>query len=195
MERLLYSSSPTPLKVHLKSSSFVPRLGRIDSPSLGFLLPTRPKSRRVSSLSCKNENPSPSSSCTSSPLNNSPALSSSRAGLPNGSVPKPHFLKQIEGEASEKRKVWSSGLWFVWKLFCYGFSFVGFSFMIENYHLLRFFVVVLCQFHGSWWETICWWVVWLLGKREEKREENLKSSSHFLFFFLWILRNSWEHKR
>ncbi|XP_059454319.1 chloroplast protein FOR GROWTH AND FERTILITY 2 [Corylus avellana] len=109
MERLLYSSSPTPFKVHLKSSSFVPRLGRIDSPSLGFLLPTRPKSRRVISLSCKNENPSPSSSCTSSPLNNSQAPSSSRAGSPNGSVPKPHFLKQIEGEASEKRKAITAG--------------------------------------------------------------------------------------
>lgn len=66
MDRLLSSSSPTPLKIHhFKSSPFVPRLGRIDSVRLSFASSTRPDFRRLTSLSCKHGNPSTSSSPSS----------------------------------------------------------------------------------------------------------------------------------
>ncbi|GMY05438.1 urease accessory protein ureh [Fagus crenata] len=109
MERLLYSSSPTPFRLALKPSPFLRRLGRVDSSRLGFSLLTRTESRRVGIFSCKNENPSPSSACSSSPLDNSRALPSYRIGSPNGSVPKPNFLEQIAVGASEQRKAITAG--------------------------------------------------------------------------------------
>ncbi|XP_050260564.1 uncharacterized protein LOC126705554 [Quercus robur] len=109
MERLLYSSSPTPFKLILKPCPFVPRLARVDSARLAFSPLTRAKSRRVGSFSCKNENPSPFSACSSSPLDNLHALPSSPVGSPNGSVPKPNLLKQIAVGASEKRKAITAG--------------------------------------------------------------------------------------
>ncbi|XP_075674000.1 chloroplast protein FOR GROWTH AND FERTILITY 2-like [Castanea sativa] len=109
MERLLYSSSPTPFKLTLKPSPFVPRLGRVDSARLAFSPLTRAESRRVVSFSCKNENPSRFSACSSSPLDNLHPLPSSRVGSPNGSVPKPNLLKQIAVGSSEKRKAITAG--------------------------------------------------------------------------------------
>ncbi|KAL4616223.1 hypothetical protein ACB092_07G183100 [Castanea dentata] len=109
MERLLYSSSPTPFKLSLKPFPFVPRLGRVDSARLAFSPLTRAESRRVASFSCKNENPSRFSACSSSPLDNLHPLPSSRVGSPNGSVPKPNLLKQIAVGSSEKRKAITAG--------------------------------------------------------------------------------------
>ncbi|KAF3952126.1 hypothetical protein ACB098_07G147000 [Castanea mollissima] len=109
MERLLYSSSPTPFKLTLKPSPFVPRLGRVDSARLAFSPLTRAESRRVASFSCKNENPSRFSACSSSPLDNLHPLPSSRVGSPNGSVPKPNLLKLIAVGSSEKRKAITAG--------------------------------------------------------------------------------------
>ncbi|KAG6711925.1 hypothetical protein I3843_05G074600 [Carya illinoinensis] len=113
MERLLYSSSPTPFKLHPKRALFVPRFGGLDSARLGFLQTIPSDSRRVSSFSCKNDDPSPSSSCSSSGLRNSPALPSSRLGSPNGPVRKPHLLKQIAVGTTEQRKVVTAGTFMV----------------------------------------------------------------------------------
>ncbi|PON32501.1 high-affinity nickel-transport family protein [Parasponia andersonii] len=112
MERLLSSSSPTPLKTHLIPSPFLARLARVDSSKLSF----RPELRRFSSLSCKSENSSPSSiqpyssSSLSTPSNNLPAaLSSSPDASSNGSVPEPQNLKQISIGAFQKSKALTAG--------------------------------------------------------------------------------------
>lgn len=150
MERLLYSSSPTPFKLTLKPSPFVPRLARVDSARLAFSPLTRAESRRFGSFSCKNENPSPFSACSSSPLDNLHALPSSPVGSPNGSVPKPNLLKQIAVGASEKRKVWSlcNDLCKNWNFF--GFPFVGFVFFDCKWSYAAFTsLFLLCGFHGS----------------------------------------------
>ncbi|KAG7978241.1 hypothetical protein I3843_05G074600 [Carya illinoinensis] len=47
MERLLYSSSPTPFKLHPKRALFVPRFGGLDSARLGFLQTIPSDSRRI----------------------------------------------------------------------------------------------------------------------------------------------------
>lgn len=107
MERLLYSSSPTPFKLRPKNSPFVHhRLCGFDSAKLGFLRPTRPESKRFGSFSCKRKNPSSSSSsCSSSASSNSLALPSSLVGSPAGSLPKSHFLKRVSVGTSDQQKV------------------------------------------------------------------------------------------
>ncbi|KAG6709235.1 hypothetical protein I3843_06G115500 [Carya illinoinensis] len=111
MERLLYSSSPTPFKLRPKNSPFVHhRLCGFDSAKLGFLRPTRPESKRFGSFSCKRKNPSSSSSsCSSSASSNSLALPSSLVGSPAGSLPKSHFLKRVSVGTSDQQKVINVG--------------------------------------------------------------------------------------
>ncbi|KAK4847765.1 hypothetical protein QYF36_005634 [Acer negundo] len=112
MERILYSSSPTHFtKTHLKSSPFLPRLPRFDSPQLRFLPKSRPESRRLNSISCKNGNfphfsPSSSSSLSSlssSKLNNSHSVPPPppSVDLPNESVP--------DTRAVERKKAIAAG--------------------------------------------------------------------------------------
>lgn len=115
MERLLYSSSsPTPLKIHRKPTHFLSGLGRIDSPKLGFLSLSRPEFRRVNSVACKHENPS-------TPPNKLPCVSPLRIGSSTGSMPKFHFLNQIENGAT---KFHIKVLSFIWLKLCWDL-FVG----------------------------------------------------------------------
>ncbi|KAL6180441.1 hypothetical protein ACLB2K_047104 [Fragaria x ananassa] len=108
MERLLSSSTPTP-KLHLKPSSFHHRLARLDSSNLNFPSSKLPSLRRVASVICKHQNPSPFSSSSSSP-EGLPSLSSNRAGSgPNGSEPKTHLLNQIADGASKQPKAITTG--------------------------------------------------------------------------------------
>ncbi|KAM1137031.1 hypothetical protein PS2_034820 [Malus domestica] len=112
MERLLSSSPPTPLKLHLKPSPFLSRLARIDSAKLGFPASQLPNLRRVRLVSCKHQNPSPFSSgspSSSAPSNILPSLSSNRAGSPNGSEPKSQILNQIATRDSKQRKAITTG--------------------------------------------------------------------------------------
>ncbi|EEF29195.1 uncharacterized protein LOC8270669 [Ricinus communis] len=102
MERLLYSSSPTPLKFSLKSTSFLPR---IHSLKLGFGPLTRPDFRRVNSVSCKHDNPS-------NPLT-SVKLPSLSPLPPTGSTPKSHFNNQIENGAPLQQKAATLGTFLV----------------------------------------------------------------------------------
>ncbi|KDP29668.1 hypothetical protein JCGZ_18830 [Jatropha curcas] len=106
MERLLYSSSPTSIKLNLKPCPFLPRLGRIDSPKLGFLPFPRLESRRVNSVSCKHENPS-------RPSAKLPSLPSLRAYSPIESMPKSHSPKQIANGAPIQPKAVNLGTFVV----------------------------------------------------------------------------------
>lgn len=106
MERLLYSSSPSLLKIQSKHSSFLPRLGRCDLPRLSFCSPNRPEWRRVNSISCKNENPSLPSSSQPSQLSNPAFLLSPGDDSPTGSAPNSNILNQIAERAVNQRKVW-----------------------------------------------------------------------------------------
>ncbi|KAL6275015.1 hypothetical protein ACE6H2_025707 [Prunus campanulata] len=102
MKRLLSSSSPTPLKLHVKPSPFLPPLARIASAKLNFPASQLPNLRRVSLVSCKHQNPSPifsSSPSSSAPSNILPALSPNRPELPN-----PQIIKKIANGASTQRK-------------------------------------------------------------------------------------------
>lgn len=107
MERRLIYSNPFPSKLHLKSSLFLPRLGRFDASKFGISLASRTESRRVNSFSCKLEYPSANSSFVSAlTLRNSEklsSLSSSPADLPDGSGPKPHFINKIADTFAEKK--------------------------------------------------------------------------------------------
>lgn len=120
MDRLLYSSSPTPLKPHLKRLPHLPRLGRIDPSKLHFPSSTRSEFAGLNSFSCRNQNPILSSS-PPSPLPISSNTSLSLTDSRDGSAPKPHFLPQIEispsGERKVCRKVWSMGVVFETLLF------------------------------------------------------------------------------
>ncbi|KAB5541597.1 hypothetical protein DKX38_014571 [Salix brachista] len=99
MERLLYSSSPTPLKTHLKKPTpLLPRVCRLELPKPSFPSLTRPKFRRVNSVSCKHENPS-------SPFIKLPSLSPFQVESSSGSTPKSHFVKQIVDKVSVKSKL------------------------------------------------------------------------------------------
>ncbi|EOX97640.1 High-affinity nickel-transport family protein [Theobroma cacao] len=105
MERLLYSSSPTALKISPRPSPFLSRLGRFDSPKVNFLPSlTQPQLRRVISISCKTDNPSQFSSPQSNPSNELPSLLSPRLDSANGSTPSFNFLKLIAIGASAQRK-------------------------------------------------------------------------------------------
>ncbi|OAY37370.1 uncharacterized protein LOC110626849 [Manihot esculenta] len=99
MERLLYSSSPTPtLKFHLKPTLFLPPLRRVDSLKFGLPSIPRPEFRRLNLVSCKHENPS-----------TPPPLVFSRTG----SVPKSHFHQQIVNGAPVQQKVVNLGTFII----------------------------------------------------------------------------------
>ncbi|XVF45547.1 hypothetical protein PTKIN_Ptkin02bG0214900 [Pterospermum kingtungense] len=102
MERLLYSSSPTPLEISRKPS---PRLARFDSTKLNFFHSvTPPQLRRVISISCSAKNPSHFSSSQPNPTNELPSLRS-----PNGSTLSSDFLNVIANGASAQRKAIKAG--------------------------------------------------------------------------------------
>ncbi|KAK6240750.1 Urease accessory protein UreH-like [Theobroma cacao] len=110
MERLLYSSSSTALKISPRPSPFLSRLGRFDSPKVNFLPSlTQPQLRRVISISCKTDNPSQFSSPQSNPSNELPSLLSPRLDSANGSTPSFNFLKLIAIGASAQRKAITAG--------------------------------------------------------------------------------------
>ncbi|XVE67168.1 hypothetical protein DITRI_Ditri08aG0138900 [Diplodiscus trichospermus] len=108
MERLLHSSSPTHLEISRKPSPFLFRFGRFDSPKLNFLPSlARPQLRRVISISCKAENPSPFSSPLSNPRNE---LSTPSGDSANWSTLSSNFLKLIAIQASAQRKAITAGM-------------------------------------------------------------------------------------
>ncbi|MFQ6654805.1 hypothetical protein Gotur_025631 [Gossypium turneri] len=111
MERLLYSSSPTPLEISRKPSPSLSRLARFDSPTLGFVPSlTRPQLRRFISISCKaDNNPSHFSYPLSNPSNELPSLGSPRVDSANGSTPTSNFLKLVAIKASAQRKAITAG--------------------------------------------------------------------------------------
>uniref|UniRef100_A0A6N2L4W7 Uncharacterized protein n=1 Tax=Salix viminalis TaxID=40686 RepID=A0A6N2L4W7_SALVM len=104
MERLLYSSSPTPLKTHLKKPTpLLPRVCRLELPKPGFPSLTRPKFRRVNSVSCKHENPS-------TPFIKLSSLSPLQVDSSSGSTPKSQLVKQIVDKVSVKSKATTIGI-------------------------------------------------------------------------------------
>ncbi|XVE48851.1 hypothetical protein DITRI_Ditri01bG0035000 [Diplodiscus trichospermus] len=110
MEKLLYSSSPTPFEISRKSSTFISRFGRFDSRKLNFLPSlTRPQLRRVISISCKAEDPSLLYSRPSNPSNELPTPRSPQVVSANGSTPDSNFLKLIAIGASAQRKAITAG--------------------------------------------------------------------------------------
>ncbi|KAJ9178800.1 hypothetical protein P3X46_010652 [Hevea brasiliensis] len=103
MERLLHSSSPTPiLKFHLKPNPFLPPLRRFDLPKLGFPSLERPEFRRLNLVSCSHENPS-------TPSIKLPSLSPPPVYSRTGSIPKSHFPQQIANGASVQQKAVNLG--------------------------------------------------------------------------------------
>lgn len=107
MERLLYSSSPTPLKTHFKKPTpLLPRLCKLELPKPGFPSLTRPVFRRVNSVSCKHENPS-------NPFIKLPSLSPLKVDSSSGSTPKSHLVKQIVDGVSVKSKAATVGIFMV----------------------------------------------------------------------------------
>lgn len=124
MERLLYSSSPTPLKPHLRRPPLLPRLPRIDQLKLHFPSSTRSEFGGVNSFSCRSENlflPSSSSRPPPASSNSLLSLTDSR----DGSSPNPHLCQRIEIPPSAGRKVfrqiWSMGVVFATLLYFDGF--------------------------------------------------------------------------
>ncbi|KAK8479978.1 hypothetical protein V6N13_090071 [Hibiscus sabdariffa] len=111
MERLLYSSSPTPLEISRKPSPFLSRLPRFDSPKPSSVPSlTRPQLKRIISISCKaDNNPSRFSYPQSNPSNESPSLGSPPIDSANGSTPTFNFLKLIAIKASAQRKAITPG--------------------------------------------------------------------------------------
>ena len=96
MERLLYSPSPTFLKINLNSSLTLLWSGRIDSLKLNFPLPTRHGLKPLGLTFCKNEKPSRSSFCCLSSSN-----LSSDSIFPSDSLagsPKLDFLEHFAGK-------------------------------------------------------------------------------------------------
>ncbi|CAK7329483.1 unnamed protein product [Dovyalis caffra] len=107
MERLLYSSSPTTLKIHLKKPTpLVPRLSKLELPKLGFPSLTRPEFRRVNSVSCKHEDPS-------TPFIKLPSPSPLQVFSSTGSTPKSRLVKQIVDGVSVKSKAATVGIFMV----------------------------------------------------------------------------------
>ncbi|KAF5947020.1 hypothetical protein HYC85_017248 [Camellia sinensis] len=99
MERLIYSN-PIPSKLHRKPfSPNLPRLARVDAARLGLPSPPRTEFRWVASLSRKNK--------TKFPVKY--LISSSLVDSPDGSKPKPHFLKQIVERSSQPPKAVAAG--------------------------------------------------------------------------------------
>ncbi|CAK9153979.1 unnamed protein product [Ilex paraguariensis] len=111
MEKLIYSN-PIPSKLHLKPYPFLTRLGRVDAPKLVLPSSRRTESQRVNSFSCKQEDPYSNSSSSNSPINfsdNYTAKASSTVDFPDGSVPKPQFLKQIADAFPRQQKAVAAG--------------------------------------------------------------------------------------
>ncbi|XP_023553739.1 uncharacterized protein LOC111811217 [Cucurbita pepo subsp. pepo] len=103
MERLLYSPSPTFLKINLNSSLTLLWSGRIDSLKLNFPLPTRHGLKPLGLTFCKNEKPSRSSFCCLSSSN-----LSSDSIFPSDSLagsPKLDFLEHFAGKEKVKRSL------------------------------------------------------------------------------------------
>ncbi|XP_060963996.1 chloroplast protein FOR GROWTH AND FERTILITY 2-like [Cannabis sativa] len=118
MDRLLSSSSSatSPFKFYFKPS---PSLPRFDSTKLTLLPSSPPQLRRLTSLFCKSQASSPSSSSFSTPSNSLQAFcfssstspSSSPHGSSNESVPESQNLKQISNGAFERSKATSAGVY------------------------------------------------------------------------------------
>ncbi|KAE8698739.1 Glycerate dehydrogenase isoform 1 [Hibiscus syriacus] len=108
MERLLYSSSPTPSEISRKPSPFLRRLGIFGSPKLCFVPSlTRPQLKRTISVSCKaDNNPSHFSYPRSTPSNEWPSPGSPRV---DSATPTFNFLKLIAIKASAQRKGITAG--------------------------------------------------------------------------------------
>ncbi|XP_028765639.1 uncharacterized protein LOC114723608 [Neltuma alba] len=109
MDRLLSSSSPTPLKLSLKPSTLLIRTSRFDCSTRIFSSPNRCHCRRVNSISCKRESPpslpTNTPSFASSQLrNNLRSPSSSAARFSDSLTPKSPILNQIRNGAFQKRK-------------------------------------------------------------------------------------------
>ncbi|XP_022135872.1 uncharacterized protein LOC111007714 [Momordica charantia] len=103
MERLLYSPSPTSLKINPSRSLFLPRFRLIGSAKLNFPIPTRHGLRSIGLISCKNEKP-PLSSIRSLSLFNS----SSDSICPSDSraaSPKLDLLEHFGGKEKVKRSL------------------------------------------------------------------------------------------
>ncbi|KAL7002525.1 Chloroplast protein FOR GROWTH AND FERTILITY 2 [Sarracenia purpurea var. burkii] len=117
MERFIYSTT-IPSNSNIKPSiHYLPRLRGIDAAKFGVPPSPHTKSRRVTSLFCKHEDPS---SC--SPLSTIPIefpnkylikpfsiSSSSLANSPDGLNSVPHFVKQVGERSSEPRKAVATG--------------------------------------------------------------------------------------
>ncbi|KAK4258482.1 hypothetical protein QN277_004925 [Acacia crassicarpa] len=108
MDRLLSSSSPTPLKLSLKPSTLLIRTSRFDSSTPIFSSSKRSDCRGVNSISCKHET-SPSLSTNTPPfassrLRNSLLSPSSSTAGSDSSAPKSPLLNQIRNGAFDKRK-------------------------------------------------------------------------------------------
>jgi sulfite exporter TauE/SafE len=118
MDRLLSSSSSatSPFKFYFKPA---PSLPRFDSTKLTLLPSSPPQLRRLTSLFCKSQASSPSSSSFSTPSNSLQAFcfsssaspSSSPHGSSNESVPESQNLKQISNGAFERSKATSAGVY------------------------------------------------------------------------------------
>ncbi|KAF4391608.1 hypothetical protein CsatB_006099 [Cannabis sativa] len=118
MDRLLSSSSSatSPFKFYFKPSASLPRF---DSTKLTLLPSSPPQLRRLTSLFCKSQASSPSSSSFSTPSNSLQAFcfsssaspSSSPHGSSNESVPESQNLKQISNGAFERSKATSAGVY------------------------------------------------------------------------------------
>lgn len=121
MDRLLYSPSPTSLKINPNSSLILSRFRRIDSVKLNFPLPTRRGLKPFGFISCKNEKPSMSLIRCLSSSTDSISLSGSQAGSPK----KSDFLEQLVG--NEKVLIWNSSF---------------FSFFLSDVNFLFCFVIL-----------------------------------------------------
>uniref|UniRef100_A0A5B7AQV3 Uncharacterized protein n=2 Tax=Davidia involucrata TaxID=16924 RepID=A0A5B7AQV3_DAVIN len=109
MERLIYSS-PIPSKIYLKPCPFLPRLGRFDVSKLHVLSSSRTESRRLNSFFCKHEDRAYSSSTPAvKHSTRPPSFKSSLVESPDGSIPKPHYRKQIVKRASPQQKAVFAG--------------------------------------------------------------------------------------
>ncbi|CAK9134549.1 unnamed protein product [Ilex paraguariensis] len=116
MERLICSNT-IPSKLHLKPFLSLTLHGRVDGPNLVVSSSWRTDSRRVNSLSCKQEDPYSNSSSSTSPVKLPdnyltkalPPFSSSLVDLPDGSIPEPHFLKEIANTFPRQQKVVAAG--------------------------------------------------------------------------------------
>ncbi|KAJ8766968.1 hypothetical protein K2173_012443 [Erythroxylum novogranatense] len=98
MERLLYTYSPTSMKLYLKPTVTPPRLARFDLPKIGFTPLTRPELTRVNSVPCKHNN-------QYSPSGKLPDLLHVRAETSTGSMPRCELVSEASTQQKEARTV------------------------------------------------------------------------------------------